>query len=77
MCRYFFAILSTSLGNVAENPIDEIFYENRGRLINIITDQGSKDITDVNRVQVKAAFGFIKKVDKFNYTTLMKNTAPL
>jgi hypothetical protein len=34
-------------------------------------------ISDVNRVQVKAAFGFIKKVDKFNYTTLMKNTAPL
>ena len=27
------------LGNVAENPIDEIFYENRGRLINIITDK--------------------------------------
>ena len=40
------------LGNVAENPIDEIFYENRGRPITVNTDQGPVDITNGNRIQV-------------------------
>jgi len=40
------------LGNVATNPIDEIFYENRGRNVTVNTDNGNVDITDVNRVQV-------------------------
>lgn len=40
------------LGNVAENPIDEIFYENRGRKQTINTDQGSVEQTDINRVKV-------------------------
>ncbi|ARV06630.1 glycosidase [Polaribacter sp. SA4-10] len=40
------------LGNVAENPIDEIFYENRGRSYTVNTDQGNVQITDPNRVQV-------------------------
>ena len=40
------------LGNVAQNPIDEIFYENRGRPINVNTDNGDVPINDPNRVQV-------------------------
>ncbi len=40
------------LGNVAQNPIDEIFYENRGRPITVETDQGPVVLNDVNRVQV-------------------------
>jgi hypothetical protein len=40
------------LGNVAENPIDEIFYENRGRPITVLTPTGQQEITDVNRIQL-------------------------
>lgn len=40
------------LGNVADNPIDEIFYENTGRPISVNTDEGNVDITDPNRVKV-------------------------
>ncbi len=40
------------LGNVAQNPIDEIFYENRGYPITVSTDEGDVEITDNNRVQV-------------------------
>ena len=40
------------LGNVAENPIDEIFYENRGRTKTVNTDEGNVNINDLNRVQV-------------------------
>jgi hypothetical protein len=40
------------LGNVAENPIDEIFYENRGRSRTVNTDEGNLELTDLNRVSV-------------------------
>ncbi|OUR97739.1 glycosidase [Flavobacteriales bacterium 33_180_T64] len=40
------------LGNVAENPIDEIFYENRGRSVTVETEDGTIDLSDNNRVQV-------------------------
>ena len=40
------------LGNVATNPINEIFYENRGRAQNVVTDEGEVFTNDVNRVQV-------------------------
>ena len=41
------------LGNVAENPIDEIFYENRGRRQTLTNSQGENvQISDINRVQV-------------------------
>lgn len=40
------------LGHVAENPIDEVFYENRGRSRTVNTDQGNVEISDLNRVQV-------------------------
>jgi len=43
------------VGNVANNPIDEIFYENRARGITVSTDEGDVDITDLNRVQVYSA----------------------
>lgn len=40
------------LGRVAENPINEIFYENRGRAQTISTPDGPVVINDPNRVQV-------------------------
>lgn len=40
------------LGNVATNPIDEIFYENRGRNVTVNTDNGNVELVDANRVQV-------------------------
>lgn len=43
------------IGNVAQNPIDEIFYENRGRVITIDTDRGEVTLEDVNRLNVYQA----------------------
>ncbi len=43
------------LGNVATKPIDEIFYENRGRPITISTANGPQQITDNNRLQLYRA----------------------
>ena len=40
------------LGHVAENPINEIFYENRGRAQTVLTNEGEVLTTDVNRVQI-------------------------
>jgi hypothetical protein len=41
------------LGNVAANPIDEIFYENRGRATTILNgDNEIVNVTDANRLQV-------------------------
>ena len=40
------------LGRVAENPINEIFYENRGRAQTLLTPDGPVYTTDVNRVQI-------------------------
>lgn len=40
------------LGRVAENPINEIFYENRGRSQEIVGKDGIVTMNDVNRVQV-------------------------
>lgn len=40
------------LGRVAENPINEIFYENRGRAQTLLTTEGNVFTTDVNRVQI-------------------------
>jgi len=40
------------LGNVASNPINEIFYENRGRVQTVSTPTGTVDLTDANRVQI-------------------------
>ncbi|MFM8911926.1 MAG: glycoside hydrolase family 2 TIM barrel-domain containing protein, partial [Flammeovirgaceae bacterium] len=43
------------LGHVAENPINEIFYENRGRQQSIITQNGTTVSTSFDRVQVYRA----------------------
>ncbi|MGV1011613.1 MAG: glycosidase [Flavobacterium sp.] len=40
------------LGHIAENPINEIFYENRGRNQIVKTENGVVTQSDVNRVQV-------------------------
>ena len=40
------------LGNVAENPIDEIFYENVGRPVDVNTDDGNVTIADPNQVRI-------------------------
>ncbi|HPT31676.1 MAG TPA: hypothetical protein PLW67_07545, partial [Prolixibacteraceae bacterium] len=40
------------LGNVALNPIDQIFYENRGRPVEVKSDNGNIKIESFNRVQV-------------------------
>ncbi|MCP3932020.1 MAG: glycosidase, partial [Bacteroidetes bacterium] len=43
------------LGNIAENPIDEIFYENRGRTRSVNTDQGNLKLSSLNRLKVYSA----------------------
>ena len=44
------------LGNIAQNPIDEIFYENRGRPVTVSTpNNGPVQFRDVNRFQVYSA----------------------
>ncbi len=40
------------LGNVATTPINEIFYENRGRPVTVQTDDGQVVLGDVNRLAV-------------------------
>jgi hypothetical protein len=42
-------------GNVAQNPIDEIFYENRARPIIVDSPEGEVVLADNNRVQVYQA----------------------
>ena len=56
------------LGNVATNPINEIFYENRGRQVDVNTpNNGPVALGDVNRLQVYRA-DFNWNHDKFNLT---------
>lgn len=43
------------LGNVAENPIDEVFYENRGRRFTVNTTNGPVVMNSNNRVQLYRA----------------------
>jgi len=40
------------LGHIAENPIDEIFYENRGRTREVNTDQGNLKLSSIDRVKI-------------------------
>ena len=40
------------LGNVPTNPIDELFYENRGRPRNVKTDGGDVALQDIERLRV-------------------------
>jgi hypothetical protein len=43
------------IGNVAENPIDEIFYENRARSVIVNSDDGNVKLESINRVQIYKA----------------------
>jgi len=43
------------LGNVALNPIDEVFYENRGRPVTVVGPNGDVSLQDMNRLQVYSA----------------------
>ncbi|MEM8927250.1 MAG: glycoside hydrolase family 2 TIM barrel-domain containing protein [Bacteroidota bacterium] len=43
------------VGNVAQNPINEIFYENNSRPIDVNTDSGDAVVSDVNRIRVYQA----------------------
>ncbi len=43
------------LGHVAQNPINEIFYENRGRPRVVTTPQGNLELASINRVKVHQA----------------------
>ncbi|MEN0005595.1 MAG: glycoside hydrolase family 2 TIM barrel-domain containing protein [Bacteroidota bacterium] len=43
------------LGNVAENPINEIFFENRGRPVIVNTPEGPERLNDVNRFMLYQA----------------------
>ena len=44
------------LGNVAQNPIDEIFFENRGRPVQFVNSQGEDvNVESLNRIMVYAA----------------------
>lgn len=48
-------VVMNVLGNVALNPIDEIFYENRGRPLNIQTQAGTQVLESLNRVAIYQA----------------------
>lgn len=43
------------VGNVAQNPIDQIFYENRGRPLLINANNGAVTLQDNNRIQLYRA----------------------
>jgi hypothetical protein len=43
------------LGNIAENPIDEIFYENRGRSREVNTDDGNLMLSALDRIKIYRA----------------------
>ncbi|TDD95509.1 glycoside hydrolase 5 family protein [Flavobacterium cellulosilyticum] len=55
------------LGNVALNPIDEVFYENRGRPVVVNSNNGDVTLQDVNRVQVyRASYKWDEKLFNLN-----------
>jgi hypothetical protein len=43
------------LANVAQNPIDEIFYENRGRPVELGSNNGNLNLESLNRIQIYRA----------------------
>ncbi len=48
-------LVTSILGNVPGNPIDEIFYENRGRPVEVEGTNGDVTFNDVNRVAIYSA----------------------
>lgn len=55
------------LGNVALNPIDEVFYENRGRPVIVQTPAGPQTISSNNRIQLYRA-SYSWNADAFKLT---------
>jgi hypothetical protein len=55
------------LGHIAENPIDEIFYENRGRSREVNTDDGNLMLSALDRIKVyRAEFTWNSKMFDLN-----------
>jgi hypothetical protein len=55
------------LGNVAQNPIDQIFFENRGRPVLIRGNNGAFTLQDNNRLQVyRATYSWDHKLFNLN-----------
>jgi len=53
------------LGNVAQNPIDEIFYENRGRPVELSGEAGNVNLESLNRIQIyRASYNWDHKLFK-------------
>lgn len=48
-------VVANILGNIAENPIDEIFYENRGRAVELQGEDGNITAESLNRVDIYSA----------------------
>ncbi|MEQ8525312.1 MAG: glycoside hydrolase family 2 TIM barrel-domain containing protein [Gracilimonas sp.] len=48
-------VVTNILGNVAENPIDEIFYENRGRAVELMGQNDAITVESLNRVEIYSA----------------------
>jgi len=48
-------VVTNVLGNVAENPINEIFYENRGRAVELMGQNGNVAAESLNRVDIYSA----------------------
>lgn len=48
-------VIFNFIGKVALNPIDEIFYENRARVITVPTSEGDVTLPDVNRLNIYQA----------------------
>lgn len=62
-----FNVTLNALANVAENPINEIFYENRGRTRTVNTNQGNLALPDLNRLAVyQAEFSWKEKMFDIN-----------
>ncbi len=59
------------LGNIAENPIDEIFYENRGRTREVNTDEGNLKLSSIDRLQIYRA-DFTWNAKMFNLTSFYR-----
>jgi hypothetical protein len=59
------------LGNVAENPIDEIFYENRGRTRTVKTENGNLKMSDINRIKLYQA-NFTWNSKQFDLTSFYR-----
>ncbi len=55
-------VVTNILGTVPGNPIDEVFYENRGRPVDLVGKEGDVTLNDVNRVAIySASYNWVNK----------------